>query len=355
MSLFGKKAAGGRSRTRARLVTRPDGEQRDGAWGTLGGALRQAFFHNPLLKLVSLVLAIALFFLVNTDRDAIIGVNVNVSYQLPDDRVLVSEPVHQVRLSIRGPWRRIKRFDEREIGGITLDLTNMRSGPYTFPEDSIDLPEDLTLLSINPPTIELEVEPRLQKTVPVKVNVVGEPARGYEVQRVSPKPSQVTIRGAKSWVSGTEVVLTRELRLDGRSESFIDVLLLEPPRTEPRGLIEIADRTPVEVEVALAPEMGTRVLTGVPVEIVAGEGVGAAVGERFTTEPATVDVVLHGPLLVIEDFDGQVAAQVTVHAEDAPARPRQAGVQLRDVPAGVGTEVKPGTVTLRGLPLRGVR
>jgi YbbR domain-containing protein len=350
MSPFGKG-----SRKITRVATRPDGEQRDGAWGTLSSGLRQAFFHNPLLKLVSLVLAIALFFLVNTDRDAIIGVNVNVSYQLPDDRVLVSEVVDQVRLSIRGPWRRIKRFDERELGGITLDLTNMRSGPYTFPEDSVDMPEDLTLLSINPPTISLAFEPRLQKTVPVKVNVVGEPARGHEVQQVSPRPSQVTIRGAESRVRDTEVVLTRELRLDGRSESFTEALPLEPPRTEPRGLIEIADRTPVEVEVTLAPEMGTRVLAGVPVEIVAGEGVAATVGERFTTEPATVDVVLHGPLLVIEDFDGQVAAQVTVHQEDSPARPRPANVQLRDVPDGVGTEIKPGTVTLRGVPLRGVR
>lgn len=344
-----------RPKTVGRVVTRPDGEQRDGFWAGLRGRIRQAFFLNPWLKLVSLVLAVALFFLVNADRDAIIGVNVDVSYQLPENRVLVSEPVHQVRLSIRGPWRRIKRFDEREIGAITLDLSNMRSGPYTFPEDVVDLPEDLTLLSINPPTINLAFEPRMQKTVPVKANVVGEPARGYEVQRVSPKPSQVTIRGAESQVENTEAVLTRELRLDGRSESFTEVLPLEPPRTEPRGLVEIADRTPVEVEVVLAPQMGTRVLAGVPVEIVAGEGVSAAVGERFTTEPATVDVVLHGPLLMIEGFDGKVKAQVTVHEEDSPARAREADVQLRDVPAGVGTEVRPATVTLRGLPLRGVR
>jgi YbbR domain-containing protein len=347
---------GGRDRpeTSARVVTRPDGE-RDGAWTAVRSKLRQALFQNPLLKLVSLVLAVALFFLVNTDRDAIIGVNVSVSYQLPENRMLVSEPVHQVRLSIRGPWRRIKRFDEREIGNITLDVTNMRSGPYTFNEDNIDLPEDLTLLSINPPTIEIAFEPRAEKTVPVQVNVVGAPARGYEVQRVSPKPSQVTIRGAQTRVDDTVAVMTRELRLDGRSESFTEVLPLEPPRTEPRGLVEIADRTPVEVEVTLAPEMGTRIISGVPVEIVAGEGVSPAVGERFTTEPAAVDVVLHGPLLMIESFDGQVVAQVTVHEEDSPARSRSATVQLRDLPAGVGTELKPSTVTLRGLPLRGVR
>ncbi len=347
--------ARGRARTRWWLMPRPDSEQRDGTRGALRSSLRQAFFHNPLLKLVSLVLAVTLFFLVNTDRDAIIGVNVDVRYQIPEDQVLVSEPVSQVRLSIRGPWRRIKRFDEREIPPITLNLTNMRSGPYTLPEDIVDLPEDLILLSINPPTLDLAFEPRMQKTVPVKVNAVGEPSRGYEVQRLAPKPSRVTIRGAESRVRATDVVFTRELRLDGRSESFTEVLPLEPPRTEPRSLVEIADRTPIEVEVTLAPEMSTRVFDKVPVEVVAGEGVGAVVGERFTTEPPAVEVVLHGPLLVIEALDEDFTAHVTVHQEDTPTRPRPAAVQLRNAPAGVGTEIKPATVNLRGVPLRGVR
>lgn len=346
-----------RDRRKARwwLVSRPDSEQREGTWGALRSSLRQAFFHNPLLKLVSLVLAVALFFLVNTDRDAIIGVNVDVRYQIPENQVLVSEPVSQVRLSIRGPWRRIKRFDEREIPPITLNLTNMRSGPYTLPEDIVDLPEDLILLSINPPTLNLAFEPRTQKTVPVKVNAVGEPSRGFEVQGLAPKPSQVTIRGAESRVQATDVVFTRELRLDGRSESFTEVLPLEPPRTEPRSLVEIADRTPIEVEVTLAPEMSTRVFDKVPVEVVAGEGVSAVVGERFTTEPATVEVVLHGPLLVIEALEEAPVAYVTVHQEDTPTRTRPAAVQLRNPPVGVGTESKPATVNLRGVPLRGVR
>ncbi|ACY16053.1 CdaR family protein [Haliangium ochraceum] len=326
----------------------PSKEERKASWDDVRQGLRQMFTRNPLLKLVSLVLALSLFFLVNTDRDAIIGVNVDVSYQLPENRVLVSQPVDQVRLSIRGPWRRIKRFDEREIDRILVDLTNVQDGPFTFPEDEVVLPEDLTLLSINPPTINVAFEPRVQKTVPVEVATQGEPARGYEVQRILPKPSQVTIRGAETRVRETNRVHTRELRLDGRTDSFTEVLPLEPPRTEPRSLIEIADRVPIEVEVILAPEMGTRTIEDVPVRIVAGEGVSEAVEERFATDPATVDIVLHGPLLEIESFSGEVTAVVSVHAEDGTARPRSADIQVRNVPAGVGTEVKPPAVTLQG-------
>lgn len=332
----------------ARPVPRSEGEGPGGRWSSLRRSLRQAVFHNLLLKLVSLVLAVALFFLVNTDRDAIIGVNVDVQYALPEDRVLVSDLVSQVRLSIRGPWRRIKRFDEREIGRIQVDLTNMQSGPYTFPEDAVNLPEDLTLLAVDPPTINVAFEPRVQKTVPVKVITVGAPARGYKVARISPKPSQVTIRGAQSRVATAAAVATRELRLDGRTESFIEVLPLEPPRTQPRSLVELADRTPVEVEVVLVPEMTTRTFAGVPVTIAAGQGVSSALAERHASEPATVDVVLHGPLLTIESIQAKdIIAQATLHDDDVPGRPQEVTVQLLAVPDGVGTEIKPATVTLR--------
>ncbi|WP_428265204.1 CdaR family protein [Haliangium sp.] len=306
------------------------------------------FLQNALLKLVSLVLAVALFFLVNTDRDAIIGVNVRVSYQLPEDRVLVSDPVDQIQVTIRGPWRRINRFDEREIERVTVDLTNMQNGPYAFPPDAVRLPEDLSLLSIDPATVNIAFERRRQKTVPVKVNTAGAPARGYRVDSVRAKPSQVTIRGAESRVLATQQVLTRELRLDGRSASFVEVLPLEPPQTTPRGLVEIADRTPVEVDVVLAPEMSSRSFSAVPVQVVAAEGVDDAVARRFATQPKVVDVVLHGPLLVVESFEeAGVVAEVRVRSDDLGGRPQEAEVTVRGLPAGVGTEIKPSAVTLQ--------
>jgi YbbR domain-containing protein len=326
-----------------------EGEDRSNALRVIGSWLRGAFLHNAALKFVSLVLAVTLFILVNTNKEAIIGVNVGISYELPEDRVLVSERMDQVRLTIKGPWRRIERFDERELDRIHVDLTNMRSGPYTFSEDAIKLPDGLALLSINPTTIPIAFERRVQKTVPVTVPMVGEPARGYKVARILAKPSRVTIRGAESAVRAIENVATRELSIEGRTESFSEVLRLETPRTTPRGLVEIADNGLVEVGVELAEEMSTRRVHGIPVQIIAGPGFTASFKGRFSTDPAIVDVVLHGPLLVIESFQEELVAYVTVHAEDMSGKPRQASVQIANVPDGVGIEIKPDDVMLRDL------
>lgn len=307
--------------------------------------VRGAILENAALKFVALVLAITLFILVNTNKDALIGVDVGVLYTMPDDRILVSEKVDQVRVSIKGSWRRIKRFDEREIERISVDLTNLRSGEYRFPEDAIRLPPGLTLLAIEPASMPLRFEPLQQKTVPVHIPTLGRPQRGYKFDSWSAKPTQVTIRGAASVISATEQLATRSLDLEGRSESFSETLVLVPPRLEP--IFTVLDGPTVEVEVKLEEERGSRTLEGAPVELRPGEGVNAAIIARMQVQPAEVDVTLHGPLLAIEGFEGQVVAFVEVRTEDGNGRARKVPVRVDNVPEGVGVEIIPETVRIK--------
>src|SRR5262245_14540089 len=90
--------------------------------------LRQAFLGNLGLKFLSLVLALTVFLLFNTDREREISARVGVSYTLPGDRVLVSERLTEVRVGLRGPWRKLRRFDERSIDRIDIDLRNAKDG-----------------------------------------------------------------------------------------------------------------------------------------------------------------------------------------------------------------------------------
>lgn len=310
--------------------------------------LKRAFVENAGLKFVALVLSITLFIMVNTNRDAVIGVNVGVSYSLPEDKVLVSPLVDQVRLNIKGSWRRIKRFDEREIERIRVNLQSWQGGDYTFSQSAIRLPPGLALLSITPASMPVRFEPRQEKTVPVRVAAVGAPTYGYKVANIASKPSQVTIRGAKSAVDGMSEVMTRDLDLTGRSSSFQEVLPLVRP--EPASIITIVDDAPVEVDVTIVEEMDSHRLEGVPVEIRPGPGFTGSLG-RYLTEPEQVDVVLHGPRLLVESVSGDqpkaYKAYVEVVEEDGAGKPRDIAVQVEGLPSGVGVEIEPKAVSLR--------
>ncbi len=90
--------------------------------------IRGALFDNLLLKFLSMVLSVTVFLLVNTDKDNDITVRAPLKYEYPADKVLVSEAIPEVRVTIKGPWRRLKEFDERALGEIRLDLSNAPTG-----------------------------------------------------------------------------------------------------------------------------------------------------------------------------------------------------------------------------------
>lgn len=327
---------------------REQGEQRDGApGGGRGGSLlvaarrflHRAVFDNAPIKLVALVLSITVFILVNTEKDAVIGVNVRVSYTMPEDRVLVSAPVDQVRITVTGSWRRIKRFDEREIERIHVDLTNMRSGDFAFQEDMVRLPAGIDLLSINPATMRLQFEKQVSKSVPVSVKTVGGPVRGYRVERLAANPSHVTVRGAESVVAAISEVHTLRVSLANHHDSFRETVAL----VAPEQYADIDDQPQVEVSITMVEELDKRSAGPLPVAIRAA--VGGAPVEGLVTEPADVTIVLHGSPDAIERA---LAVGLEPYVKVLPAdinsnRAVEVLVDIKDV----GPEIKPREVRVR--------
>lgn len=312
----------------------------------LRGGLRRAFAENLALKFVALVLAITLFILVNTDKDAVIGTTVGVSYTMPEDKVLVSKPVDQIRLTIQGPWRRIKRFDERELERIHIDLTGRSGGELQFSEDMIKLPPGLRLLAMNPPSMRLEFDEKAEKTVPVNVARSGTPARGYKVEEVAVSPSLVTVRGAKSVVSAISALRTREINLQGRKESFTDRVAL----VTPEEYVDIVGDPEVEVRIVLEEEQITRSFE-VPVATrPATVAVPRDAADDFYTEPRSVTVILQGSMLLLEAISSEdVKPYVEIFSDDVvDFTPRPALVAV-DLPGGeaIRYNINPVRVTLR--------
>src|SRR4051794_40922027 len=101
-------------------------------------AIVRAFTADLPIKIAALVIAIGLFVLVRSDKDAATGAFVRVVYTLPSDRVLVSDPVSEVKVGIRGPWTRIQALDELEP--IRIDLTKTRDTVLHFSESMVTVP-----------------------------------------------------------------------------------------------------------------------------------------------------------------------------------------------------------------------
>lgn len=303
------------------------------------GAVRRwihdALFENVGLKFLSLVLAITVFLLVNTDRDREITARVGVSYTLPDDKVLVSDRLEEVRVTIKGPWQRLRRFDEREIDRVNIDLRRARNGDFTITPDLIALPSGLTITSISPRTVPVAFDRRVDKLVEVTPQLAGRPLHGYVVSEVKPAPATIKVRGAESTLNALSAVRTNEVSVDGRAENFtVDTKVVTPDGVEAVGSNEVL------IQVTIDEQLVTRRLLGIPVHV-AGEGIDP---QKWSVSPPQIDVTLTGSLLTVEKAKAALAPVVRLSGNDT--KPREIAVSIDGLPPGIGVRISPERVKI---------
>ena len=308
------------------------------------GWAHSALFDNGRLKFVAFVLALTVFVLVKSDKKTTAAVYVSVRYELPKDRELVSERVDRVRLTVRGPRRRIRRFDPDDVTPPVIDLTGIKASEYVFQEELFDVPPGLELLSISPATMRLEFQDVASKSVPVTVATRGQPARGYAVDRMVVEPAQVEVRGAQSVIAAISTVRTQELSIHDRRTTLRERVPLVPPEK----YAQIVDLRPVSVRITFAEEDDTRTIRGVPVVVRTPQG--GVADKSFVLTPATVTVVMRGAMLILEQ-EPNVVAYVQLQANGTfVGSGGKATVLLEGVKGGIATEVTPRQIAVKPAP-----
>jgi YbbR domain-containing protein len=334
------QAIGTLGRAPARAITQPPAapqrSPRPPERSPARGWLRSAMFDNVGLKFLSMVLAVTVFLLVNTDRDREIASRVGVSYTVPEDKVLISERVEEVRVTIKGAWRRLRKFDERELERINLDLRRASSGELVISNDMIHLPSGLTVTSISPRSVHVAFDKRVDKLVEVTPAITGRPQHGYVVAEVKPIPATVKLRGGEGMVAALTAIRTREISLDGRADSFVAETEIVPP-----GGVEVVGNAQVAVHIHIDEELVTRKVPGVTV-VLRGDGDTS----RWKITPPQVDVTLTGALLAVEKARSSL---VPVAKPTADTKPREVEVTIDGLPPGIGVKISPEHVKLAPL------
>lgn len=302
------------------------------------GAVRRwlhgAFAENLGLKFLSMVLAVTVFLLVNDDKAREITVRVPVAYSLPEDRVLVSERVEEVKVTIRGPWRRLRKFDEKDLGRISIDLRGAQNGEIAITPDMITAPAGVTIASISPRSMRVSFDKRSEKLVEVQPSIAGRPQHGFIALEIKATPPTVKVRGADKLLAALTSVRTRELSLEGRTETFSSAAQLVPPDG-----VEVVGPDTVAVHVQIDEELVTRKFPAVVVGV-KGEGIDPS---RWSISPRQVEITLTGALLAVEKTKDAMAPVVRVVPGD---RAREGAVVVEGLPPGVGVRISPERVKI---------
>jgi YbbR domain-containing protein len=193
-------------------------------------------------------------------------------------------------------------------------------------------------LTVNPETVMANVPISQQsgyRDLAVKVVVNGQQAPGYRLENISVFPLVVTVVSKDPALVNSlpGVVDTRPLDLQDASEDISTRLALDLPD----GVTLIGPQT-VQVQVSITPIQNGITLSNLPITVT-----GIAEGLASHTFPETVDVIISGPVPILETLTAQ---DVTVTVDVTGLEKGTYQLEPRvDTPSNVSFEsILPGTV-----------
>jgi len=185
----------------------------------------------------------------------------------------------------------------------------LSSGELRLQPEMFNLPDGIELISINPPSIDLQFDERDVKMLPVTIDTVGLPAAGFKLGRAVSSPSEVRVTGARSVLADLDSVVTKKVNLTGRTQNFDGLVPLI------RGDVQILDSSEVHVTVQIVEELQRRLLSPKVIRLIsAGQDVDL---ERYSFSPQTVVVTMFGETHALEAIDAEkVSVYVELRAEE---------------------------------------
>ena len=277
--------------------------------------LRALLFEDWTLKLLALGITLGLWYAVTTQRaPAQMRLRgVQLDFILPEGIDVGNEPADEVDVTLEGSQGKLAELNARNLVA-RADLTDLRVGDrvlrLTDSNVSMDLPEGVRIVNINPRSLTVHLEPVIERDVPVEARFEGAPPDGFTRGAVQVSPASLHVRGPQSHVESVERAYTETISLAGQRETlFLPQVAVDIPDHK-----VIPGESSVSVRVEIGEEQAERRFANVPVRSASGAAV----------SPQAVTLTLRGPRTIVEALRPEDVRLVVEAAEDGRPAPRLA-------------------------------
>jgi YbbR domain-containing protein len=211
--------------------------------------LQRYVIANFGYKVISLALAIGLWWAISHDPVAEVSVTVPIEFHnIPSNLDISSVDISEVQVRIRGAERLIHEMRAQDIH-LEVDLTGVKPGERTFDLSGRQVrhPRDLEVQQVVPSQVRLNFDTILTREVEVRPRVLGTFAPGYHIEKVLTEPSRISISGPKQRVEAVESATTDPVDASGSitPSTFVTNAFVSDP------LVQIVHPTPVRVTVIM--------------------------------------------------------------------------------------------------------
>jgi YbbR domain-containing protein len=290
--------------------------------------------RNRVLKLLSLLLAIALWFGVSGEERTETSLNmalemVNLNHNL----MVTSEVPPAIQVRVVGSRSIVSNLSQSRLTQ-TLDLNGYKSGRHTFSlgPNSFSLPRGVQVVRIQPNPITLTLAATITRTLPIKPVLENNPAEGYELVSAHTRPAQVTVKGPAPELAELQFISTIPIDLSFLKEPTVIATDLDFKNLH----LALKDPVPILADLQIAPKTMTRTFSGVPV---------LTAPQEARVSPAQVTLTLSGPWPLVQNLKAEDLKARVDTRNLAPGRHRLT-VSV-DLPGGVSlVRSRPAIVTV---------
>jgi YbbR domain-containing protein len=303
------------------------------------------------LALISLALALSIWVFVAEGEDPLTEEPVPARISVEPINVtsgFAVASVESVQVTVRAPETVLRRLS-RDSFRATVDMTGVQTRESTaFVLVTAPTERDVEIVSVDPAFVNVTLEPRVERTLPVRVKRQGTLRTGYDVANIRVTPSEVSVSGPESVVQLAEQA-TAEAVLTGLQTSIrlTPTLFVESRQGGRLGGLSVEPGT-VSLEVTVFPQVLSQTVVVAP--SVKGSPAPGYVVASVQVEPVAVRVT--GAIDAIQSLQVTVpTADIDITDATGPQELLRT-VALRLLP-GLRTDQEQVIVRVRIVPARG--
>ena len=243
------------------------------------------------LKLLSLLLALALWFAVSGEERTETSLHMAVEFvNLPAKMVLTGEVPAELQVRVIGPRSIVNKLSQGRLTQ-TIDLSAIQRGPHTFylGPNSFSFPRGVVVTKIQPNPITINLSSTITATLPIKPVVAGSPPEGYELKDIKVRPDRVTVSGPEGELTNLKFIPTHPIDVSHLTEMTVLATDLDFKNLH----LSLKNQVPILAELDLQPKILTRTLPAVPVLPEPGPA---------NLRPAQVAVTVQGSWPLVKDL-----------------------------------------------------
>jgi len=184
--------------------------------------MKKIILGNFRLKATAVVMAMILWFFVVSKGQSEISIEVPIELKnIPRTLESVKQGIKSVSVTIKGQERLLRNMKPSDIR-VQVDLGKAKKGKgiYYINKDDVKLPVSMSITSITPSSVTIELEETVSKIVPVNAVISGSPKEGFTISSVEVSPKDISIEGVKTEIRNVKFLKAEPVDVSDAEKTF---------------------------------------------------------------------------------------------------------------------------------------